>query len=177
MPGKVYERILTERLMEVAAGKVSKEQEGFRKGRGCVDQIFAMKMLVEYSYAFFYVRVTLQDPSRISENSRMRAVPPKIYIFKKKNFKEYVRVNPWVFGSLHILVLFISTPKNNKLSFPHLERRWPGGEGGELGVRLMSEHGFEPHQCHLESFCLLLSCVKSSTCHPDTQTVVAQQQR
>ncbi len=26
---------------------MSEEQEGFRKGRGCVDQIFAMKRLVE----------------------------------------------------------------------------------------------------------------------------------
>ncbi len=33
--------------MEVTERKVSEEQGGFRKGRGCVDQIFAMKMLVE----------------------------------------------------------------------------------------------------------------------------------
>ncbi len=45
MPGKVYGRILTERLMEVTEGKVSEEQGGFRKG--CIDQIFAMKRLVE----------------------------------------------------------------------------------------------------------------------------------
>ncbi len=47
VPGKVYGRILTESLMEVTKGKVSEEQGGFRKGRGCVDQIFAMKRLVE----------------------------------------------------------------------------------------------------------------------------------
>ncbi len=35
------------RVMKVIEGKVSEEQGGFRKGRGCVDQIFAMKMLVE----------------------------------------------------------------------------------------------------------------------------------
>ncbi len=33
--------------MEVTEGKVSEDQGGFRKGRGCVDQIFAMKRLVE----------------------------------------------------------------------------------------------------------------------------------
>ncbi len=33
--------------MEVTQGKVNEEQGGFRKGRGCVDQIFAMKKLVE----------------------------------------------------------------------------------------------------------------------------------
>ncbi len=47
VPGKVYGRILTERLMEVTEGKVSEEQGSFRKGRGCVDQVFAMKRLVE----------------------------------------------------------------------------------------------------------------------------------
>ncbi len=47
VPGKVSGRILTESLMEVTKGKVSEEQGGFRKGRGCVDQIFAMKRLVE----------------------------------------------------------------------------------------------------------------------------------
>ncbi len=47
VPGKVYRRILTERLMGVTEGKVSKEYRGFRKGRGCVDLILAMKMLVE----------------------------------------------------------------------------------------------------------------------------------
>ncbi len=41
--GKVYGRILTVTLMEVTEGKVSEKQGGFRKGRGCVDQIFAMK--------------------------------------------------------------------------------------------------------------------------------------
>ncbi len=33
--------------MEVTEGKVSEEQGGFRKERGCIDQIFAMKRLVE----------------------------------------------------------------------------------------------------------------------------------
>ncbi len=47
VPGKVYGRILTERLMEATEEKVSEEQGGFRKGRGCVDQIFAKKRLVE----------------------------------------------------------------------------------------------------------------------------------
>ncbi len=47
VPGIVYGRILSERLMEIAVEKVSEEQGGFKKGRGCADQIFAMKRLVE----------------------------------------------------------------------------------------------------------------------------------
>ncbi len=47
VPGKLYGRILTERLMQVTEIKVSDEQGGFRKGKSCVDQIFAIKMLIE----------------------------------------------------------------------------------------------------------------------------------
>lgn len=47
VPGKVYGRLLTERLMEVTEEKVSQEQGGFRKGKGCVHKIFAIKMIVE----------------------------------------------------------------------------------------------------------------------------------
>ncbi len=38
---------MTERLMQVTEEKVSDEQGGFRRGISCVDQIFAIKMLVE----------------------------------------------------------------------------------------------------------------------------------
>ena len=49
VPGKVYGRALTGRLMEITEGKVSGEQVGFREGKGCMDQIFPIKMMVEYS--------------------------------------------------------------------------------------------------------------------------------
>ncbi len=42
--GKVYSRTLTERVVETTEEKVSEEQGGFRKGRGCVDQIFTLNM-------------------------------------------------------------------------------------------------------------------------------------
>ena len=44
---KVYVRILTERMMEGTERKVNKEQVRFREGRGCVNQIFAIKIIVE----------------------------------------------------------------------------------------------------------------------------------
>lgn len=44
VPGKMYERALTEKLMEITEGKVSKDQGRFRNGKGCVDQMFVMKM-------------------------------------------------------------------------------------------------------------------------------------
>src|SRR5215469_12641453 len=43
--GKVYGRILIERGL--TEGLVGEEQSGFRKGRGCIDQIFAIKCLCE----------------------------------------------------------------------------------------------------------------------------------
>ncbi len=47
VPGKIYGRILIEKLMQVTEKKVSDEQGGFRNGKSCVDQIFVIKMLVE----------------------------------------------------------------------------------------------------------------------------------
>ncbi len=47
VPGKIYGRILNERMMKITDKSVGAEQGGFQKGRGCVDQIFAVKILVE----------------------------------------------------------------------------------------------------------------------------------
>ncbi len=47
MPGKVYGRILNERMMKITDKSVGDEHGGFQKGRGCVDQIFAGKILVK----------------------------------------------------------------------------------------------------------------------------------
>ncbi len=44
VPGKIYGRILNERMMTITDRSVGDEQGGFRKGRGCVDQIFAVKI-------------------------------------------------------------------------------------------------------------------------------------
>src|SRR5215469_5652612 len=45
--GKLYGRVLIDRVKNITDGLVGEEQEGFRKGRGCVDQVFAMKGLCE----------------------------------------------------------------------------------------------------------------------------------
>ena len=47
MPGKVFGRILIERVMENTEGQIGEEQCGFRKGRSCADQIFALRQLCE----------------------------------------------------------------------------------------------------------------------------------
>ncbi len=47
VPEKVYGRVLSERMMKIAEGSIGNEQGGFRIGRGCVDQIFALRMIVE----------------------------------------------------------------------------------------------------------------------------------
>ena len=43
----IYERILMENLMEVVEGIISEEQGGFQKGKGCMDQIFVIEIMVE----------------------------------------------------------------------------------------------------------------------------------
>ncbi len=47
VPGKIYGGILNERMTKITDESVGDEQEGFRKGRGCIEQIFAVKILVE----------------------------------------------------------------------------------------------------------------------------------
>ncbi len=36
VPGKVYRKIITERVQRLTEEKIGEEQGGFRKGRGCV---------------------------------------------------------------------------------------------------------------------------------------------
>ncbi len=47
VPGKIYGRILNERIMKITDKSVGDDQGGFWRGRGCVDHIFAVKILVE----------------------------------------------------------------------------------------------------------------------------------
>ena len=45
--GKVYGRMLIEKVRCITEGLIGEEQCGFRRGRGCVDQIFMMRQLSE----------------------------------------------------------------------------------------------------------------------------------
>ena len=45
--GKVYGRVMIERIMVGTDAAVGEEQCGFRKGRGCVDQIFSVRQVCE----------------------------------------------------------------------------------------------------------------------------------
>ncbi len=46
VPTKVYGKVISERVQRLTEEKISEEQ-GFRKGRGCVDEIFSFRMVVE----------------------------------------------------------------------------------------------------------------------------------
>ncbi len=47
IPGKVYGKVIIERVQQLTEEKISEEQGGFSKERGCVDQIFSFRMVVE----------------------------------------------------------------------------------------------------------------------------------
>ncbi len=47
VPWKVYGKVITERVQRLTEEKIIEEQGSFRKGRGCVDQIFSFSMEVE----------------------------------------------------------------------------------------------------------------------------------
>ena len=45
--GKVFARVLNDRVKGLTEGSVMDEQGGFRSGRGCIDQVFAVKQVIE----------------------------------------------------------------------------------------------------------------------------------
>jgi hypothetical protein len=45
--GKVYARIIIDRISKITESKIGEEQSGFREGRGCIEQIFIIRQLVE----------------------------------------------------------------------------------------------------------------------------------
>ena len=47
MVGKIYAGILVNRVRKVTEGLTDDEQEGFRAGTGCVDQILTIKQIGE----------------------------------------------------------------------------------------------------------------------------------
>lgn len=47
-PDKVCYKILIERMLKITMNKINKEQREFRTERGCVYQIYNMRMLIVY---------------------------------------------------------------------------------------------------------------------------------
>ena len=43
IPGKVFGRVVIERIRDATEWRMGEELCGFRKWRGCVDQVFAVK--------------------------------------------------------------------------------------------------------------------------------------
>lgn len=41
--GKMYARMLIDKVMEMTECRISEEQGNFKRGRGCVDQIFEVR--------------------------------------------------------------------------------------------------------------------------------------
>ena len=52
VPGKVFCRVIQCRLKEKANQMLRENQCGFRKGRGCADQLFSLRMLMEQAREF-----------------------------------------------------------------------------------------------------------------------------
>ena len=45
IPGKVYAKILDQKMRDITVGKILEEQGAFRKQRSCTDQLFTVRML------------------------------------------------------------------------------------------------------------------------------------
>jgi hypothetical protein len=53
-PGKLSGRVLIESISEITEVQIRDEQDGFRKGSGCVDQVFALTCVCEKYHAHKY---------------------------------------------------------------------------------------------------------------------------
>ena len=49
MPGKVFNRVIINRMKDPIDAQLRDEQAGFRKDRSCTDQIAALRIIVEQS--------------------------------------------------------------------------------------------------------------------------------
>ena len=47
VPGKVFGKVLNDRMRSVTEGKIMEEQVGFRPGRGCAENVFVIHQLGE----------------------------------------------------------------------------------------------------------------------------------
>ena len=47
IPSKILAKIIINRLSNVVDRRLREEQAGFRKGKGCIDQIFALRNIIE----------------------------------------------------------------------------------------------------------------------------------
>ena len=47
VPGKVFGKILNDRMRSITEGKIMEEQVGFRPGRGCGENVFVIRQLAE----------------------------------------------------------------------------------------------------------------------------------
>jgi hypothetical protein len=63
--GKLYGRVLLNKISDVTESVIGEEQCSFRRGRGCVDQVFAVRQLCEkvieknkevYTYCIYGLR-------------------------------------------------------------------------------------------------------------------------
>ena len=50
IPSKVFYRVFLKRIDCALDVKLRQEQAGFRKGRGCIDQIFALRNIIEQKW-------------------------------------------------------------------------------------------------------------------------------
>jgi len=48
VPSKVFCRVLLKKIDSALYSKIRQEQAGFRKGQGCIDQIFAIWNIIEH---------------------------------------------------------------------------------------------------------------------------------
>ena len=96
IPGKVFTRILLERIKEAVDGQLRDNQAGFRKNRSCTDPIAALRIIVEQSIEWnspllvnfidFEKAFDSIDRNTLWKLLRHYGIPPKILTLIQKMY-------------------------------------------------------------------------------------------
>ena len=96
IPGKVFNRILLDRMKEVVDGQLRDQQAGFRKNRSCADQIATLRIILEQSeewkcsllvnFVDYEKAFDSVDRNTLWKIMRHYGIPPKIVNLTEKMY-------------------------------------------------------------------------------------------
>ncbi len=151
--GKVYEKVITERVQQLTEEKISEEQGDLRKGMGCADQIFSFRMVVEkilekrkkYTLpSWIWKKLMTMDWLALWEVLRIYGVGGKLLSAIKSFYEEAsvcVKISRKISEDFEIKVGRLGCVMSSWLFNIYMDGAIRGMKGkvGEVGVRMNTE--------------------------------------
>ncbi|KAI2665221.1 hypothetical protein H4Q32_021443 [Labeo rohita] len=119
-PSKVFCRILLKRVDSAIDHKLREEQAGFRRGRRCTDQVFALRNITLYIFINFTKAFDSVHRENLWKILRAHGIPPKIIQFiGMSGLRQGCILSPLLF--LIIIDWVMHQTTSNHIPFFHLE--------------------------------------------------------